>query len=522
MCQQVDLKRKLSANSDPVSVGVKKRRVDDKPLIVPEFEISSFYIGQGDCYLIKCPDNSYVMIDCGSALDFRRPKMQIRAKLRQKNITKIKALIITHSDSDHHNQVDILDDESIEIEQVIVGVFSLGDYYFNENPKADAINEQAGRDLKPAFDQMKAQDKWDQWCKFYTRNNKSTLKTLNDNRCKCKTFVGLEINRGGQCSYTYSVLNNTVQEPVLIEQLKQGHYEVCGGENWSIKIIAAKVDEEKIGSKYKPITDRPVYMNAASLVTVIGIRDKAALFTGDSTGATFRYLLEDSAEWTKKIFQKRVFEVLQVPHHGSNKHGSDSQAFINATNPRYLITSVRFKHGGMHNLPKWAALTKWKENPHIEKNDPDGHYFGYWITKEELKQKKIFNVVDLPPEDRKAVDWKELEKCFDFYDNLRKGEYELHNLKYDATPHPVTKEPRKNNLFVLGGVNHKYYFVIQRTKKQIATNGVNAASKFLIDKINKAWSDTIDISKTELKNEISNDVGGSKYWLTENGAALKS
>src|ERR1700757_3420076 len=82
------------------------------------FIIIYFDMGQGDSILIVCPDQRLVMIDCGSAKGLtEEEKDTIATEIREhtkENKGKLDALILTHPDKDHYNQViDLLYERSI-------------------------------------------------------------------------------------------------------------------------------------------------------------------------------------------------------------------------------------------------------------------------------------------------------------------------------------------------------------------------------------------------------------------------
>ena len=76
-----------------------------------EFTFVFVEMGQGDCCMVKCPDGQVLVVDCGSTnmTEINQNYMvEAQELLRtwvssQKN--KIAALVLTHPDIDHHNQV---------------------------------------------------------------------------------------------------------------------------------------------------------------------------------------------------------------------------------------------------------------------------------------------------------------------------------------------------------------------------------------------------------------------------------
>lgn len=74
------------------------------PLRNSNLEITSFDVGNADCFLIKTPENKYIMIDTGK-IGFNGGKSQaeviIIKYLMDKGIKNLDSLIITHFDNDH-------------------------------------------------------------------------------------------------------------------------------------------------------------------------------------------------------------------------------------------------------------------------------------------------------------------------------------------------------------------------------------------------------------------------------------
>ena len=66
-----------------------------------QFDLLFYDIGQGDCCLIRCPDNKIVVVDCGCKKEFEVRQDALRGVVRSKdwtggNANKVNALILTH------------------------------------------------------------------------------------------------------------------------------------------------------------------------------------------------------------------------------------------------------------------------------------------------------------------------------------------------------------------------------------------------------------------------------------------
>ena len=76
-----------------------------------EFTFSFVAMGQGDCCMVKCPDGQVVVVDCGSTANpwgdksyVTEAQVELRTWVSSQS-NKIAALVLTHSDADHHNKV---------------------------------------------------------------------------------------------------------------------------------------------------------------------------------------------------------------------------------------------------------------------------------------------------------------------------------------------------------------------------------------------------------------------------------
>jgi len=530
------------------------------PVEPPHFKIWSLYVGQGDCFIIRCPDLQFIMIDCGSVkteplTDDQKTKILNKFnEIFTKSPKVIKALIITHSDEDHHNKVGLLENANFLVEQVIIGNYEWTDLYFKDKgSKATmkASTKEKAELTKKVEDILKSpEETWKYWCEKFKRTKPDTL-TILKNR-GCKDFIGLTFN-SILAPRDSTQLNSRIvhlqfddsapDKPALISRtflstdaFYQGFYTVHGkddnlnsNDNWSVKIIAAQVESDD--------NEKSAFMNAASLVTVFQIGNRKALFTGDSTGATFKYLLrQDLPDYVKNLFGDMSpilppipgtkipnrFELLQVPHHGSNTHESHLINFINKAKSMCVLTSVRFNEL-KYRLPKWEALTRWKNNDRIYKGKTKDHYIGYWINAAELKGKRIMDAVNPFLDDQSAQPTdKELETLFPSPLNKAnrpkiREKVKFRNLKYNAKPEKAGDPPRDQNLYLIGGNSYKYVFVVQHTSKAVACNGADAIRQFLDQKIKANEGEKeFEINTNELVNFAFDNISHSMYQLDAN------
>jgi competence protein ComEC len=73
---------------------------------LPTLEVTFCDIGQGDCTILKLPNNRVVVVDCGTSRWGNATVQSVRAKLPMYNGAPrpIDALVLSHPDKDHYNQ----------------------------------------------------------------------------------------------------------------------------------------------------------------------------------------------------------------------------------------------------------------------------------------------------------------------------------------------------------------------------------------------------------------------------------
>ncbi len=546
-----------------------------------QFMISSIYIGQGDCTLIECPDEKFVMIDCGctEGITGKSPAPEVLPGRRQKWVTHkekisgalkahlkgrgIEFLIITHSDADHHNQMILLHKAGIEVRNVIIGNLEWYDLYYkiNKNTRMadETVREKNYKDIR-AFT---PKEYWENWNIKYKDRSAEALGILNTN-CSCKNFFGLTLNDDNE-KYTkkrdlkhFRVDGGGIIPQAIPqhrqEQIALGYFSVCASaatdeSNWSIKIIAAEVE-----SVYN---DKSVFMNTASLVTMVEIDGQKALFTGDSTGATFDYLLNDAPKGIKDYFTDpgsgdSKIGLLQVPHHGSATNESNHAVFIAKTRPKKIFTSVKFDESG-HHLPRWGSLGMWKrdKNKSIIKGINKTLYFGYWITRDELLSKRIGPFTnedyDFVPDEKQIAQLKEfMDNVSVISHNSKAVSFTLLSLKpiaptterqmalmvinvtqEEIVPEKKEEEKAKVKVNVKAKRASKTYkrgdnyFVIQKTKRAIVTNGARAINVYLENVIKPGIkadpTSTIRVIQKDLVDEAFDQPEAINYVLNKLG-----
>lgn len=81
------------------------------------FQIHAIDVGQGDCTLIRFPNNETMLIDAGKSSEGERIVSYLKNFFKNEGLSKINYLVLTHSDSDHiGGAIDVL--QNIEVDTV--------------------------------------------------------------------------------------------------------------------------------------------------------------------------------------------------------------------------------------------------------------------------------------------------------------------------------------------------------------------------------------------------------------------
>lgn len=82
-----------------------------------QFEVHAIDVGQGDCTLIKFPNNQTMLIDAGNIDEGKKVTAYIKSFFKIHNLDRLDYLVLTHSDADHiGGAIDVL--SNIEVDTV--------------------------------------------------------------------------------------------------------------------------------------------------------------------------------------------------------------------------------------------------------------------------------------------------------------------------------------------------------------------------------------------------------------------
>lgn len=110
------------------------------PYFNRQFEVTFISVGQGDCALLRSPDDKYILVDGGGylGLDSTQGKYTVLPYLQYKGIKELEIIFITHFDADHAMGIlDILGNREVKLL-----VFPID---FERNEIAEMIIEKANR-----------------------------------------------------------------------------------------------------------------------------------------------------------------------------------------------------------------------------------------------------------------------------------------------------------------------------------------------------------------------------------------
>jgi len=343
-----------------------KRKKPDEIDRAEIFDIICFYMGQGDCTLIRCPDGKMVMIDCGSTAGFDIQYVKIVGDAVRHpdwagNEMMINALILTHTDADHHNQV----------------VRVLG---------ATTLTDKAGKTLasykKLTVDQIYFS--WSPEDGGPLKRYKGAALNANvyNNYFSTSQLYEVTIGRTGVVdNYKKWVQEDGFEDSVTgnISGPGRRHVLFSGatpkGKSWKISLIAGNVTfttgapfaalgKNENGADFSESSTEP---NARSLITLLEIGTQKALFCGDATFSTENLLVTAQSDLISNA------DLVLAPHHGSE--AASSTAFTGAVKAKRVVVSAGLREH-KHKHPRATSLKRWIAQATLT---GDSHDLDYWV-----------------------------------------------------------------------------------------------------------------------------------------------
>jgi len=328
------------------------------------FDIISFYMGQGDCSLIRCPDGKIVMIDCGSKADFQVDFLkivadQVRDPAWAGKKMRIDALILTHKDQDHYNQVRwVLSDSKIG--KYKYPQLKIDKVYFSWAYDDDSA---LGRYTVNGINQA-VYDGIFKTSELY----EVTICSEDD----VENFYKKWTSNDGFEDAVADATTNDPKVPIAGREYTLFSGKTSGGKDWSVSLIAGNVLKEKgpikdLGEDENgySFTDGATEDNARSLITLLEIDGKKALFCGDATFSTEHFLVKSQSTLISNV------QFLLAPHHGSE--WASSSSFVDAVNPKQVVVSASYMEH-THKHPRKNAVTSWLKKV----TAGSSHHIDYW------------------------------------------------------------------------------------------------------------------------------------------------
>ncbi|WP_223066189.1 ComEC/Rec2 family competence protein [Paenibacillus caui] len=360
-----------------------------------EFKLCFIAMGQGDCCIVQCPDKRIVVVDCGRTsnrygnLNYLTEGKALLREFAAENKNRVDALILTHSDADHHNLVSEFFSESV--------IFSSVTYPSSGNT---ATNVKFGKlGIQEIYISNAAAN--DSVLGNYTGGNLNNY--IYANFFSTSAVYEVTINNPDDSKNSMSVWKNSdnFRNKQEIKSIAGKKLTVLNGKtdnkSWSVSLIAGNVPRY-----YDGVADFATEDNAKSLITLIELDGKKVLLTGDATTSTEEFLLKCNSP------QIQNMELIQVPHHGSEF--ASTKKFVNSVNPKSAVVSVGFLEHS-YKLPKYKVLERWLKKVEQKGFNLAYHDIDYWTSKIEKKGKEV----DATLKDLNAIkdSWDKNHKLYD-------------------------------------------------------------------------------------------------------------
>jgi beta-lactamase superfamily II metal-dependent hydrolase len=299
-----------------------------------KLHIAFIQVGQGDCTVVSTPEGRVLLFDCGTTgtededgFD-DRVKSTLRGPKFLHDATTIDALILTHPDQDHYNQLETMLGRDFTIETCY---HSLDSSWYSVNQTSTWLFSQITNQLH---------------VKQVVHNNDSAH------------------GKPGNVS-----LNRQPVQPagggVTVDRLDgQGGIRIVDEPNCKVSFLAAGVEQVYVSGDGDE-------KNTASVVTLIEAFGKKILLCGDATWNTEQYLINTASNRLQNL------TVLQIGHHGS-KVTSSQKAFVDLVNPWAAVASAGREILTYH-LPSDVVIVRY-QNRLLLSNQPtiNEHETFFW------------------------------------------------------------------------------------------------------------------------------------------------
>jgi beta-lactamase superfamily II metal-dependent hydrolase len=359
-----------------------------------DIQILYMSMGQGDCCVITCPDGKHVVIDCGtkgketwdSLLDICSLIRSVSVLRNPKAATgEIEALILTHPDKDHINQVKgILGSSTFTIlldtkeeDDALDNLLAQADPKSYKVTKSRPDNKYLN---KIVFEGLKVNNVYFADPKVNDRDSLKRSPLLYYYASGCSKALYNQLSTKKLYCVTLNSTEKTLhswkrpykkEENYSKESISTASYTLLSGKkpDWEVSLVAGNVKREK---EDKSDTDGK---NAASLVTLIKIGKEKILICGDATLSTENYLRKTFSTELKDL------DLIQAGHHGSSVTSS-TKDFVDTVKAKRVMISVQEREHS-HHLPGKDTLARYTAHA---KKESTAHRSCYWerIEKDEI------------------------------------------------------------------------------------------------------------------------------------------
>jgi beta-lactamase superfamily II metal-dependent hydrolase len=300
--------------------------------------VSIIEMGQGDCIMVSLPNGKTLMIDCGTARWARTQKEIMDMIFDDRFLNKyntIDALILTHPDKDHCNQLmGMLIDKKPKIKSVY---YSFGNLTYYTHGSAGG------------------------WLATKADVEKNKIYSVAIN-ASGKKFNGITIPESADPIAINVVVTRSGKKMVKI---LHGTSDAMDAKDCEVFILAGDVDQ------YPGIADNADAdgKNRRSVVTMIVFGNKKLLFCGDATFHAEKFLKDTYQNYIKNI------DLLQVAHHGSivtssscnafgeNEDNVKAIGFVDHVNAESVVISAAEDSGAKLGLPRHETIDKFINIP---------------------------------------------------------------------------------------------------------------------------------------------------------------
>jgi beta-lactamase superfamily II metal-dependent hydrolase len=350
---QAYLLAKEAAESLEHEAEINKQKQQQDEVVSGGLSLIFFDVGQGDCTLIKTPQDHLIMIDCGSAGGRVTPSRYIEAIADQLSALRpsgpLDILILTHPDKDHHNLSSRVFRRWLpgRSHNHVVRAFhsNFSDKYHNSVSVGNATSS---------------------WLADALKKTSQTSRTL--------------LNRV------------IVRENLATIDGKRVGPEAPGKLEWKNEDGSITVLQEKDGATVKLLAsevglDTSAHgINSASIVVLIEAFGKRILVCGDATDTTDKFLIDRYGDKIKNV------DILRCSHHGANErcNGENFAAHVNA---KEVIVSASRDSFALFGHPNLKVLKRYWRHALNEADDRSHNVF-YWFKQAKQNVKDNLNSKD--------------------------------------------------------------------------------------------------------------------------------